>query len=62
MRTMMKVVGGKEHIVEGSPQSYMMIVNGIGRMQDETLTSIAGEKFRVRDVMMMSQVSDPVEK
>ncbi|PID03586.1 hypothetical protein CSV67_02790 [Sporosarcina sp. P2] len=61
MRTMMKVVGGKEHIVEGSSQDYMMMVNGIGMMQNETLTSITGEKFKVKDIMMMSQVADPIE-
>lgn len=52
-RTRMKTVTGKVHIVEGRPQDFIVMMNGIGRSDVETLTNVKGRKFKLADVLTM---------
>ena len=53
MQTLVTTINGKKYVLKGHPQDYMQMTGGIGVSQNETLTSIDGEKFKFSDVMMM---------
>lgn len=58
MKTVVTTTDGKKHVLKGHPQDYMQMIGGLGVSQDETLTSIKGERFKFSEVVMMQQAKD----
>ena len=57
MYTKVKMLDGKEHIINGRPQELLEIVDGMGVMPGGLmLVSRDGEKVDMKDVLTMEQV------
>ncbi|BAQ11427.1 hypothetical protein OXB_2956 [Bacillus sp. OxB-1] len=53
MKTKVTTVDGKIHLINGHPEDYMKQVNGLGVSRDMTIRTMAGQKIKMADIMMM---------